>query len=367
MAASRQKNIVERLADAGEEAIERIASIAAADKGAWARSGRCRSGSTSCRRACAAIEQLEKRLSAIEGGSTSSRARASTKSPQDILVGLEEEPPPRARPAPAASPGRGPAAPAGRPRSARASCPAARRRAGSAAAPARRRVTSRAAEQLGLRVGQMRAAEDLRHRQHEVALREVADQQHVERAVVRARLRADLHPAAEVRAVGDDDVVHAGVARLAVDRDVDLAVRPAREHGERRPDVRDLPAERLRRVVGALRDRAAHPGAADVREPATLPRRRPSAGRSRGRGRSCASVPRERDLDRRGRRCAGSRASGRSPSRCRAGSPRSRRPSRPAIPFTTSFTEPSPPTTTSSSAPSSAARRASSVSSPGRP
>jgi len=39
-------------------------------------------------------------------------------------------------------------------------------------------------------------------------------------------------------------------------------------------------------------------------------------------------------------------------------------PARPPIPFTTSFTDPSPPTTTSNSAPSSAARRANSVSSP---
>src|SRR5207244_6364217 len=41
-------------------------------------------------------------------------------------------------------------------------------------------------------------------------------------------------------------------------------------------------------------------------------------------------------------------------------------PSRPAIPFATSFTEPSPPTTTRSDAPSSAASRASSVRCPGR-
>src|SRR6185437_3387783 len=41
-------------------------------------------------------------------------------------------------------------------------------------------------------------------------------------------------------------------------------------------------------------------------------------------------------------------------------------PSRPAIPFATSFTEPSPPTTTRSDAPSSAASRASWVRCPGR-
>ena len=47
----------------------------------------------------------------------------------------------------------------------------------------------RAAQELGLRVRQVRAAVDLRHRQDEVALRHVADQQHVEAARRRARPR----------------------------------------------------------------------------------------------------------------------------------------------------------------------------------
>ena len=183
----------------------------------------------------------------------------------------------------------------------------------------------RSAEQLRLRVRQVCAAEDLRHREQEIPLRQVADQQHVERAVVQGCVRADLHPAAEVRPVGDDDVVHAGTALLGADRNVDLAVRPAREDGERRPDVGHFPPERLRRVVGTLRDRAAHAGAADVREP----------------GDSFGPVPapvgRAAEVDRRGRfrrarrrspgpGCAGCRASGRSPSPCRGGSRRSRRP-----------------------------------------
>ena len=57
-----------------------------------------------------------------------------------------------------------------------------------------------AAQQLGLRVGQVRAAVGLRQRHEQVALRQVADREHVEEAVVGLGVGADHHPAAEVLA-----------------------------------------------------------------------------------------------------------------------------------------------------------------------
>jgi hypothetical protein len=56
----------------------------------------------------------------------------------------------------------------------------------------------------------MPAAIGLRQGQQQVALGQVADQEHVEEAVVRLGLRQHLHSAAEVAAVRDDHVVHAG-------------------------------------------------------------------------------------------------------------------------------------------------------------
>ena len=208
---------------------------------------------------------------------------------------------------------------------------------------------------------QVRAPVDLRHRRHEVALRHVADRQHVEEAVVRRGLGADLHAAAEVAPVRDDDVVHPAAPALAVDGHLEVGRRPAGEDRERRPEVRRLPAERLRGRVRALRDRAAHPRARDVREDrdalAPVPgaeRRAPEVDR--------AHVARERDLGRLLDLRAGSRTSARSPSPCRGGRRRARAPRRaPRARSPTSFTEPSPPTTTSSRAPPSAASRASSA------
>ena len=209
-------------------------------------------------------------------------------------------------------------------------------------------------------MGQVRAPVDLRHRRREVALRHVADREHVEQAVVRARVGADLHPAAEVAAVRDHDVEHPPGAPLVVDRDLEVGRRPAREDRQRRPEVRRLATEHLARRVGALGDRTAHPRARDVREErhvlAPVPRREGRAAQ--------VDRPRRRPAGRPGPHPparAGSRTSGRSPSPCREGRPRPRARSRgPARPFATSFTEPSPPTTTSSLAPPTAASRASS-------
>ena len=100
---------------------------------------------------------------------------------------------------------------AARPRSSPASSPAARRRARSVAPSARRREPSvRAAPPpSGAEVG---PAVDLGERLHEVELRDVADQEDVEDAVVRLGLRGHVHSAPELLAVGDDHVEHAALA-----------------------------------------------------------------------------------------------------------------------------------------------------------
>ena len=55
----------------------------------------------------------------------------------------------------------------------------------------------------------------------EVALRDVADREHVEERVVWLRLGADLEAAAEEAPVRDHDVEHRAGAPLAVDRHLD--------------------------------------------------------------------------------------------------------------------------------------------------
>jgi hypothetical protein len=144
---------------------------------------------------------------------------------------------------------------------------------------------------------QVRPSIDLGHRLHEVGFRQVAEQQHVEEPVVRAGFRDHQHPAAEIAAVCDDHLVHQTDALLPVDGDSYLGVLPARENGERRPEVRDLAAECLRRLIRPLCDRAAHPHAGDVEEPGLAGLTRPGAipdpsGIDRPR------LPAKRDLDR---------------------------------------------------------------------
>ena len=114
-------------------------------------------------------------------------------------------------------------------------------------------------------MGQVRAPVDLRQREREVGLRDVADEKRVEQAVVGLGLGADHHAGSEVAAVGDDDVAHSSAADLVVDRHAHLCRLPAREHRERREEVRRLREPALR-LVHPLRDRAAHPGTRDVRE-----------------------------------------------------------------------------------------------------
>ena len=90
-----------------------------------------------------------------------------------------------------------------RPKNARSACGTTSKRAGvvpgcspssSIGSGSGASTLTRAAQQLGLRVGKMRAAEDLRHRHHEIPFRDVADQQDVEDAVVRLGIGAIFIP-----------------------------------------------------------------------------------------------------------------------------------------------------------------------------
>ena len=78
----------------------------------------------------------------------------------------------------------------------------------------------------------------------------------------------------------------------------DLRVLPAREDGDRRPEVRDLAAERLRRLRSpAPRSRRSCRRSRRWRS-TTRRRCRPRRGRGRGRGRSSRARPSTRDVDR---------------------------------------------------------------------
>jgi TolA-binding protein len=85
MARPRQKNIVERLADAGEEAIQRLGSAPGADKVLGAL-GSMRERVDDLQKRVRGLENLEKRLKAVERrldklegkGKTSTRKTSST-------------------------------------------------------------------------------------------------------------------------------------------------------------------------------------------------------------------------------------------------------------------------------------------------
>jgi hypothetical protein len=87
MASSRQKNIVERLAGAGEEAIQRIGGAPGADKVLGAL-GTLRDRVDELQKSVRTIDKLEKRLTGIEKrldklegkGTSSSRKTSSAKS-----------------------------------------------------------------------------------------------------------------------------------------------------------------------------------------------------------------------------------------------------------------------------------------------
>jgi len=79
MASSSQKNIVERLAGAGEEVLERIASIAAAERMVGTL-GTLKERVDDLQKSVRTIDRLERRLSAIEWRLTKLEGKTSTKS-----------------------------------------------------------------------------------------------------------------------------------------------------------------------------------------------------------------------------------------------------------------------------------------------
>ena len=79
MASTSQKNIVERLAGAGEEVLERIASIAAADR-VVGTLGTLKERVDELQKSVRTIDRLERRLSAIEWRLTKLEGKTATKS-----------------------------------------------------------------------------------------------------------------------------------------------------------------------------------------------------------------------------------------------------------------------------------------------
>ncbi len=86
MAKPKQKNIVERLADAGEEALQRVGKAPGADR-AMAALGSLRERVDDLQKSVREIQRLEKRLAAIErrlakleGKGTASRSRKTSAS-----------------------------------------------------------------------------------------------------------------------------------------------------------------------------------------------------------------------------------------------------------------------------------------------
>jgi hypothetical protein len=78
MATSSEKNIVERLAGAGEEVLERIASIAAAER-VVGTLGTLKERVDDLQKSVRAIDRLEKRLTAIEWRLTKLEGKSSTR------------------------------------------------------------------------------------------------------------------------------------------------------------------------------------------------------------------------------------------------------------------------------------------------
>jgi hypothetical protein len=89
MATSSEKNIVERLAGAGEEVLERIASIAAAER-LVGTLGTLKERVDELQKSVRTIDRLERRLSAIEWRLTKLEGKTSTKSRKTVSSGSKK-------------------------------------------------------------------------------------------------------------------------------------------------------------------------------------------------------------------------------------------------------------------------------------
>ena len=102
---------------------------------------------------------------------------------------------------------------------------------------------------------------------HHLAARQIADGHQVQRAVVDARVGADLHAAAEEAAVAHGRQHHApALALLAVHGQPDIAVVVRDQLAQRGGEERDAAAEPLGRRVGAAGDGAGEAERGDVDE-----------------------------------------------------------------------------------------------------
>jgi hypothetical protein len=90
MATSSQKNIVERLAGAGEEVLERIASIAAAERMVGTL-GTLKERVDDLQKSVRTIDRLERRLSAIEWRLTKLEGKTSTKTRKTSSSGSKKK------------------------------------------------------------------------------------------------------------------------------------------------------------------------------------------------------------------------------------------------------------------------------------
>jgi hypothetical protein len=90
MASPKQKNIVERLAGAGEEALERIASLAGAEKVAGTL-GTLKERVDELQKSVRAIDRLEKRLTAIEWRLSKLEGKSSTRSRKTSSSGSKKK------------------------------------------------------------------------------------------------------------------------------------------------------------------------------------------------------------------------------------------------------------------------------------
>ena len=306
------------------------------------RSTRSRSGSTALEKPKRATP-ASRPTPATRQGDAARRRRGRRRRCEAARVGEEDD---LARPA---SRAHGRAARRGRPRSAPASCRPARPRARSAAARPRRRRPwrCRSTSTCGCATCCRCRASAPSSTKSSFVTSPISTTS--KRPSSGTRVGCELHPAAVPAAVGDDHVVHRPAALVVVERHGHLGVLPARR----------TRATARRRTSRARRARFDIEFARCATAP--LIPAEPTFANQRS-----ASAPAgvavvdaaEVDVPRRPRRArpaprrrsrSGSRASARSPARCRPGSTAISA-SSPAIPFTTSFSVPSPPTTTSSRA-----------------
>ena len=185
---------------------------------------------------------------------------------------------------------------AGRParsRRSRASCPTCSPSSSMGSGSAASTSTRLGAHDLDLRVPDVPALVELRRRRQEVELADVADQHDVELAVVRSASGASFMPPPCHTPLATITSCIAPAALAAVERHGDVGVLPLEEDPRQRIEEGRLAAECLRHPVRALRDGAAHPDRADVREHRSAPRRPGAVADAAGVDRSRHAVQRD--------------------------------------------------------------------------